>query len=744
MNLQQENKAEKQLIVGALKVLNNIEGGGFEAVASDVNKIQQALGGFVEKQNEYWKDVAADNVINAFEKKSLKKEWEQIEQTYNAIIAIAQEKRLIDADEFKRLADTRQALYVYLFQTLKVFDNMSESTPIPDTTVFSQKYNDYYEAQSYAQSKIAGTSAATIRVLNSLDELGTENEIAIYRNCLYMYKAGQWIIQNSGMYLGAVRDAPPTHMAEDNFFLAINDFKAPARLKTSNGLLVLSNGKYLQVTKPFYSGWIYVSKNGTWNKMEKTDYRYAIVLNDLLNYKLDVPDTIKDFIKANTEVDFAIPEYLGPYDHDPSGAKEGDWYLYVGPNKTSPDTRNNGYIYRYKKENDRYFWQELNPNSSQVESYYMAALKDILVAEKNLTTGMYSTIFARALFACKATLEALSTTVIELKEGQDGAAGILRSENYRKSNKVINVQLEYSEDGKVYYTDYNRVSILNYVKITEIKKGESEIIQTAAYVTLLYIFTTTTTPPTKDDEWQGFNGNIDLTGHENDYFWACEYYSNRYSSYIQKLYGPVAVKIDKYYGFHINTNGNADFLSDTHIGGDTVIDGNTTIEGNTTISGKCDIGGNAMFRGKIQNEVMEIKQIEGKEEYIIIDYPAGTKSSSQIRSYFYGLGLRSDTSLTVSQLYKSENAKLFYNDIEVSSVSWISGISSETWGIWFAYKNGGSAEITALTDEWNIKKLKALYDIGNTLSVIFHNLPPIAPSTPGRLWNDNGILKISS
>lgn len=425
MNLQQENKAEKQLIVGSLKVLNNIEGGGFEAVASDVNKIQQALGGFVEKQNEYWKDVAADNVINAFEKKSLKKEWDQIEQTYNAIIAIAQEKRLIDADEFKRLADTRQALYVYLFQTLKVFDNMSESTPIPDTTVFSQKYNDYYEAQSYAQSKIAGTSAATIRVLNSLDELGTENEIAIYRNCLYMYKAGQWIIQNSGMYLGAVRDAPPTHMAEDNFFLAINDFKAPARLKTSNGLLVLSNGKYLQVTKPFYSGWIYVSKNGTWNKMEKTDYRYAIVLNDLLNYKLDVPDTIKDFIKANTEVDFAIPEYLGPYDHDPSGAKEGDWYLYIGPNKTSPDTRNNGYIYRYKKENDRYFWQELNPNSSQVESYYMAALKDILVAEKNLTTGMYSTIFANALFTCKAVMEALSANTITLT----GKNGIIQSEN---------------------------------------------------------------------------------------------------------------------------------------------------------------------------------------------------------------------------------------------------------------------------------------------------------------------------
>lgn len=133
------------------------------------------------------------------------------------------------------------------------------------------------ESVEQARSQI---SADAIRTLSSLDEPGTEGEIATYRGNVYVYH-GAWTKANAQGYLGVYMNDAPTPLA-DCFFLAGATFSDSVGLLTNKGVLTVKNGLVLGVTRKYKKGSVYLCENGvTWSEItDKNDWRYIIATND--------------------------------------------------------------------------------------------------------------------------------------------------------------------------------------------------------------------------------------------------------------------------------------------------------------------------------------------------------------------------------------------------------------------------------------------------------------------------------
>lgn len=155
--LKEENQAEKNLTVGGLKVLGAINNPGFRAMSRSVKDLENSnnsLTAQIKAQADYWSDLAADNVITPVEKRTLKKEYEIIQNTHGTIEAFVIQHRLTDTSAYKEYKAAYELLTEFIDVELNLFGDMSESTQIKNREEFNAYYAAYYDKEFKIKSLI--------------------------------------------------------------------------------------------------------------------------------------------------------------------------------------------------------------------------------------------------------------------------------------------------------------------------------------------------------------------------------------------------------------------------------------------------------------------------------------------------------------------------------------------------------------------------------------------------------------
>lgn len=426
MNLKRENKADKHVVVGSLEVIGDIKGSGIQTIQKNIDALSKSVSTTAAKQENYWKALADDSIISPVEKRTLKQEWNTIEQTYASLITLARENGVDESVEIRNYMGAYSNLYDYLTRTLKVFDDMGTDTAVPDRDVFESFFEEYYYNQTLAQNKVVVKQNLNVRILEDLDGPGTENEIASYKGVLYMYdtRNARWKALDTASYLGpkgAEDDFPPA--MNGSYFLAVDDtLKAPIILE--DGRMLLANGLPLIANATVTAGNIYLcGEDGAWQELKDRDnWRYIVAMNDLLKYNFSVSHQIGNFIEKNVEerITDNIPKYLGPITTT-SQLKiynNGDWFTWRNEKTIWQYTDDKyielktGQVYKFNKPT----WQQLNPAETKYNNEFMTALIDI-VNINGQEDGYFSTIFVKKLFALEAAIQTLQTKVITLTDG---------------------------------------------------------------------------------------------------------------------------------------------------------------------------------------------------------------------------------------------------------------------------------------------------------------------------------------
>lgn len=418
MNLNERNYAGDHFVVGSLEVLGNIKGGGVKEIRKNVDLIQKQAEMIAKEQNQYWSDLSSDGVITPVEKQMLLKEYKAIQQSYAAIYTQAVSVGLDITPIFQDYIQVYDDLHTYLYETIKLFNDMNADTQIEDREVFDTMFSSYYYDESYVLVALSKGIFDTVnfRVLSSLNENGDENDIGIYRGSVYQYLSGQWRTVTTGNYKGALQNLPIG--IDRDFFLVADNFTIVDGLYV-NGEQLYINGEELTVAVKYKKGYIYYCDNGAWYRVDdKTDYRYVAAFADVLRITGELPGIFQEALDELDEKiqNIHIPSYLGAMSTLPQNPVNGDYFTYSGAN--SGQWRKSD-VYRYENG----VWNRLDPLLSQNSSYYMQALEDIL-ALNNAGTGFFSVLFAQSFFANNAILESLKVQVLYLK-----ASGAIQSEN---------------------------------------------------------------------------------------------------------------------------------------------------------------------------------------------------------------------------------------------------------------------------------------------------------------------------
>ena len=420
MTLNERNYAGDHVVVGSLEVLGDVKGGSITQIKRNIDLVQQQAEAAIKTQNRYWEELSSDSVITPIEKQQLLKEFKSIQNSYAAIytqaVSVGQEASQYVQDYIAAYDD----LYAYLYTTLKLFNDMESSTDIENRTTFNTKFYNYYYDESFVLVALSKglLNSVSIRVLSSLLEAGTEGEVGLYHGGLYQYTNGHWKNVTTGNYKGAL-SAPPV-AEEDAFFLASEDFIIVEELYINDEQLII-NGDTLGVTRLYKQGYIYYCRDGLWyEEQDRTNYLYVAAFADVLNITGELPQIFQDAID-NLQAQInnnKIPKYRGVSASNPATPIEGDYFVYSG---TTTATRRNSDIYQYQSGE----WVRLDPLLSQNSTYYMQALDDILQLN-NANDGYFAALFAQALFANNAFLNAVFTKILTLR----GPNGYIQSENY--------------------------------------------------------------------------------------------------------------------------------------------------------------------------------------------------------------------------------------------------------------------------------------------------------------------------
>lgn len=552
MSLKQENLSDKELVVGSIRVLQNVNGAGIDKITRKIDDLQKTTQTFLAKQNNYWKDLIQDGVINPIEKQTLYKEWQVIDRTYTAIIQQATDDDVLFTDEIVEYKAAYEKLKNYLFEEIRVFDNLNENTKITNREEFNEQYLDYYEKEQKTQVVLNTGMAGKpgyIRILDSLLGIGYVGEVAIYGGRLYTYDGTTWLEIEGSSYLGILNETPDLKIIGTYFLAGENNFLIPVRLSILAKDLVTKGVKYIVAKVKAQKGYIYIYEKTGWRKItNKDDYHYISAINDLLsmneelspklqtvfneinknvedlqeevtklngdyeniNEQLQINNdswqasfngvyeiidgTLRDengnlididgkiqitenqilnvvdgkILNVNNEVakingqitiingDVTeikadinslqtelgnkvehIPEYLGASTNISPEAQIGDWYLYTGPTVTGTQSRKSNVMY---KKVDGNIWQELLATDISTHKYYMTGLTDVLNNVKDLSDGYFNVIFAKALLANVATINALQSQLIKLTRAEDDTtgtnSGIIQSNNYDQEEQT--------------------------------------------------------------------------------------------------------------------------------------------------------------------------------------------------------------------------------------------------------------------------------------------------------------------
>ena len=302
----EQNMADKDLVVRSIKVLTDIKGGGITEIKRGVEQISQKSELYQKQQKQYWSSLSDDGIIKAFEKVYIKREMENIRQSYAALYAQAEASELVNTPYFADYRRTYEALRTYIYESLKLFDDMSSETIIEDRDAFNAYFASYYYSEKFTSFAMAEglVNVLNLRVLESLSESGTNDEIAIYKGNIYQYEDGTWLAVGLEGYMGVMTSFPQASL--NQYFLSGGDFSEPDILYVNDEQLII-NDTPLYIDVAVDSGFIYVKQENSWKKItDKDDWRYVVAMVDLVRITGELPGVYQTAI--DTAVDAAKEE----------------------------------------------------------------------------------------------------------------------------------------------------------------------------------------------------------------------------------------------------------------------------------------------------------------------------------------------------------------------------------------------------------------------------------------------------
>ena len=155
------NESDKHYVVRSLEVLEGIKGAGISSIRDTIQTLQNAQQSLAQETQDYWSAAADDSMVSPEEKKMLYKEWQHLLDEYAALIQAAGKAQV--PENSGTLAAYKNAytqLYDYIIQRLKLFDDMTRATQLPDRRAFIDLYTTYYAVRDALRDTISLTQLA--------------------------------------------------------------------------------------------------------------------------------------------------------------------------------------------------------------------------------------------------------------------------------------------------------------------------------------------------------------------------------------------------------------------------------------------------------------------------------------------------------------------------------------------------------------------------------------------------------
>lgn len=420
----------------------------------------------------------------------------------------------------------------------------------------------------------------TARILDSLVDSGTENEVAIYDHRVYVYSSGRWVLQNTDNYIGK-KNTIPEDAVIGQYFLAGQDIILQDYLLSANGSVLTANGLMLEVKRMLYKNEIYEIVDGGLHHIENhSDFRYIIAMQDILNNDGALPPSVNQNINSTLATHDVLGTYLGLSLTVPTGTfVVGDTFLYNG------DTSGNyvnGFMYRWNGA----MWKKLNPTDAENYKYYMQSLNDVM-SISNAGSGAFTTLFANILMSNNAIIGKLQTQVLELQDG-----GTIKTANLHKGTTVIQYLDSELEEWLTSTTNCAgiRVSVDGGESFAyTYENGSKKIAQTVSKQwTVYYRLSNDSDATVNPDRYLKLTASIDLSSTEYRYLHLC-YYTQIASSLTYDTF--VSIDLDLSKGFELLHTGESTFYGDMNV------DGVMRIGGNLDVQGVAHLGRNTYLDG---------------------------------------------------------------------------------------------------------------------------------------------------
>lgn len=308
------NMADTHLVVGSLEVLGDMSGNGIKTIQQKITAIEQKQA-FTPDPVDYWSELISDGVITPIEKKTIKQQFEEINSIHSQLEQQAALQDKTSEEVWINYDDTFYALQNYLYTTLKLFDDMTVSSPVADRDLFNEYFSTYYSNQSAAQILLTQGEPGRVRNLTNLNEYGTDGEVAVYRNWFYIYnaKTAKWTAVPNTEFLGPL-NVEPTNCTKNQYFLASETFKASKMVIGINKKPIAILNKIFKVPFNFTKGNIYVWKGSTWEEdSDRNSYRYLVATNDIITQGGEISPNLQNAITSVS----GTTGYLGMFASDP-------------------------------------------------------------------------------------------------------------------------------------------------------------------------------------------------------------------------------------------------------------------------------------------------------------------------------------------------------------------------------------------------------------------------------------------
>lgn len=195
----EENMNDKKLTVKSLRVLQEVEGGAFDKISSQIEETNQTIATLQGAQNRYWDSIADDNIITVEEKRILYKEKQSLDTEYSIVIQNAEKNK--DYVDYSSLTEAYQNLNSYL-AFIKLFENLSSNTKIDNRTEFYDAFDSYYIALNNVNQAILNKASVGDLNVGNPDKITGLKAVASEKGIYVSFKQLSSEVKNNiGKYI---------------------------------------------------------------------------------------------------------------------------------------------------------------------------------------------------------------------------------------------------------------------------------------------------------------------------------------------------------------------------------------------------------------------------------------------------------------------------------------------------------------------------------------------------------------